>query len=112
MFVGCILKKDDKSTHGHQYSNEIVIIELTQEAFDSGKEYSVEDFPELSLSQIVQSKMINRDGHVEKLYPYYSLYLKEPSHQNVENAISVVKKRSDVKNAGRRRISYCKKCDS
>lgn len=63
-------------------------------ANESGKIYTVEDFPELSLAKV--DNLFTSPGQVRILI----LYLQEPSHKRVLEYVEILKNRDDVQSAG------------
>jgi|GEM_PF-3663690 len=74
---------------GNDFAIDRVGIYLTQAAKDSGKEYTIADFPEIELLKIEpwSDSVTNRS---------FSLYLKKPSKKNVLKAVELLNKRDDI----------------
>jgi hypothetical protein len=77
------------------------VVFITQEAKDSGKTYTLEDFPELDLTDVKHRIYTFLD--VEHNYLY--VYLKHPSDKNARAAVRILKKRADVETARRLSLS-------
>lgn len=89
---------------GRPATEHSVLVVLTQEAIDSGKVYTIEDFSEIKLKRIsVTYQSVIEDGVVvySSKVAYLELFLKTPSLKNANKAVKELNKREDVQSAAR-----------
>ena len=80
LMSGCWTRRNE-----YDFRNDTVIIILTQEAIDSGRIPTIEDFPEIEL---VGVRYLG--------FGTYVLTLKRPSHRNVLRAVELLSQRGDI----------------
>ena len=109
-----------KASVDDEFTNDIILVSLTQEATLRFKEYSIEDFPELKLARVSEMTenlasraelQVRNDASgkvatnsskrvdIEKFRRILQLELSEPSKEAVLEAISILEKREDVRSA-------------